>query len=55
MNEKSESWVKGYATAKRLSGIYPVVFDVDSDLDKDDFVNGLRFGGYYGEVRFHDG
>ena len=51
--EMSESWVKGYATAKRISGVYPVQIDTEADLDFDEFVRGLRFGGYYGEVTFH--
>ena len=50
--EMSESWVKGYACAKRISGHYPVVLDIDPSLDKEEFIKGLRFGGYYGEVRF---
>ena len=50
--QMSESWVKGYVCAKRVSGVYPVVFEVDHDLDKEEFIKGLRFGGYQGEVRF---
>ena len=51
--EKSESWVKGYVCAKKISGHYPVVFDIDEDLDKEEFIHGLRCGGYHVEVRFH--
>lgn len=51
MNEKSESWIRGYATAIRIRGTrHPVFFDPDSDLDREDFIAGLRFGGCYGEV-----
>lgn len=50
--EMSESWVKGYACAKRISGHYPVVLDIDPSLDKEEFIKGLRFGGYHGEVKF---
>ena len=50
--EMSESWVTGYTCAKRINGQYPIVFDIDPSLDKEEFIKGLRFGGYYGEVRF---
>ena len=50
--EMSESWVRGYACAKRISGHYPVVLDIDPSLDKEEFIKGLCFGGYYGEVVF---
>lgn len=54
MNEMSESWTAGYAAGKRLSGNYPVTFNAvgDTDLDLKEFVAGLRFAGYHGEVRF---
>lgn len=52
--EKSESWVKGYVCAKKIGGHYPAVFDIDSTLDKEEFIKGLRFGGYHGEVRFRE-
>ena len=48
--EMSESWVKGYVCTKRVSGVYPVVFDIEPSLDQEEFIKGLRFGGYHGEV-----
>lgn len=53
MKEKSESWCKGYAVGKKISGLYPVVID-DFSGDRDEFMRGLRFAGYHGEVRFHE-
>ena len=50
----SESWVKGYAIGKRIKySPYPVVFEHDPDIDKEEFIKGLRFGGYHGEVNFN--
>ena len=50
----SESWVKGYAIGKRIKySPYPVVFELDPYLDMEEFVQGLRFGGYKGEVKFN--
>ena len=50
--EMSESWVKGYVCGKKINGhVYPVVID-DFSGDRDDFLRGLRFAGFRGEVRF---
>ena len=50
--EMSESWVKGYAIGKKIkNSVYPVVID-DFSGDRDDFLRGLRFAGFRGEVRF---
>lgn len=51
-NEKSKDWVKGYVIGKKIgSSPYPVRID-DFDGDRDEFLRGLRFAGYYGEVQF---
>ena len=52
--EKSESWVKGYAIGKKIKdSVYPVVID-DFIGDRDDFLRGMAFAGFHGEVRFSE-
>lgn len=52
MKGMSESWCIGYAVGKKIKGsAYPAVID-DFSGDRDEFILGLRFAGYYGEVRF---
>ena len=46
----ARGWIAG-KMLRRSAYPYPVVFD-DFEGDKDEYIRGLRFGGYHGEVSF---